>query len=213
MRIDPPVKPGEAARARLHLKQVIRAHKEAELAQQVRALPDKKYGVILADPPWRFEPYSCITGMDRAAENHYATAATEEIIALDVPSIAFKHSVLFLWATNPLLEDALAVMRAWGFKYKSNYVWVKDKNGTGYWSRARHELLLIGTRGSIPAPALGTQWNSVIEAACREHSRKPEAVREMIEHYYPNIPKIELHCRGEPRPGWDAWGAEAEMQQ
>ncbi len=101
-------------------------------------------------------------------------------------------------------------MRPWGFTYKSHYAWVKIGNAaTGYWSRGKHELLLIGTHGDIPAPAPGTQWESVIEAKKGAHSVKPEAALEMIENYYPNLPKIELHRRGPARTGWDAWGNEA----
>jgi N6-adenosine-specific RNA methylase IME4 len=192
------------------LKQAARAAKEAALATKILALPDKRYGVIVADPPWRWEPYSRETGMDRAADNHYVTATTKQIALLPVQSIAAKDSVLFLWAVSSMLPDALYVMGQWGFTYKSAYVWVKNRFGTGYWSRGKHEHLLIGTRGNPPAPAPGTQWPSVIEAPARGHSVKPDEALEMIEHYYPNLPKIELHRRGLARASWDAWGAEAE---
>jgi N6-adenosine-specific RNA methylase IME4 len=90
---------------------------------------------------------------------------------------------------------------------------VKDKIGTGYWSRNKHELLLIGTRGHVPAPSPGAQWPSVIEAPVREHSRKPDQVYELIEAYFPTLPKIELHARGAvARPGWDVWGLEAPTE-
>ena len=81
------------------------------------------------------------------------------IAARDVPSIAADDCVLFLWATSPMLPQALEVMKAWGFAYVSGAVWVKDRIGTGYWFRNRHELLLVGTRGNVPAPAMGTQWD------------------------------------------------------
>lgn len=132
----------------------------------------------------------------------------DEIKALDVASIAADDSVLLMWATVPMLPHALEVMAAWGFAYKSHVVWVKDRFGTGYWFRNQHELLLVGTRGNPPAPAPGTQWQSVIEAPVREHSRKPDEVYELIEAYFPNLPKIELFAR-HARPGWDRWGAEA----
>jgi N6-adenosine-specific RNA methylase IME4 len=181
-----------------------RVKREAELASKITALPDKKFGVILADPEWRFEPWSRKTGMDRAADNHYPTSVVEVIKARDVPSIAAKDCVLFLWATNPMLPHALEVMAAWGFDYKSNYCWGKDKAGTGYWGREKHEQLLIGTRGDVPCPAPGTQLESLIMAKRGRHSEKPEAFLEMIERYFPNIPKIELNRRGPPRPGWYA---------
>jgi N6-adenosine-specific RNA methylase IME4 len=176
------------------------------------ALPTKKYGVIVADPEWRFEPWSRETGMDRAADNDYPTSALEVIKSRDVASIAADDSVLFLWATAPMLPYAFEVMNAWGFEYRSNYVWLKDRIGTGYWNRNAHEHLLIGVRGKIPAPAMGTQWDSVVEAPVGEHSAKPSIFLEMIEEYYPNLPRIELNCRGPARPGWDAWGNEADVE-
>lgn len=99
-------------------------------------------------------------------------------------------------------------MGRWGFSYVSSYVWVKHKAGTGYWSRNKHEYLLIGTRGKIPCPAPGTQRDSVIEADAGAHSAKPEDALEMIESYFPSLPKIELNRRGPARPGWSAWGNE-----
>lgn len=191
-------------------KKARRVEREVVLAEKIKALPDEKFGVILADPEWEWESYSAETGMDRAAANHYPTSPTEEIVKRDVPGIAAKDCVLFLWATAPRLLDAIKVMEEWGFTYKSQFVWVKDKQGTGYWNRNRHELLLVGTKGDIPAPAMGEQWDSVIEAPVGEHSAKPEKSLELIESYYPNIPKIELNRRGPARPGWIAWGNEAE---
>ena len=205
-------KAGEKVSARTVAKKVTREQRERDLGAKIVALPQKKYGVILADPEWRFEPWSRETGMDRAADNHYPTSATEVIAARDVASIAADDCVLFLWATSPLLPQALEVMKAWGFAYVSVAVWVKDRIGTGYWFRNRHELLLVGTRGNVPAPAMGAQWDSVIEAAAGEHSAKPDAALEMIDAYFPSLPKIELNRRGVPRPGWEAWGNEAAKE-
>ena len=157
-------------------KKVRRARLEAELGARQRALPDKRYGVILADPPWRFEPYSRVTGMDRAAESHYPTSPLAEIKALDVESIAAADCVLFLWATAPMLPQAIEVMKAWGFAYKTCAVWSKDRIGTGYWFRNKHEILLVGTRGHVPAPAMGTQWPSQILASVGRHSEKPSVL-------------------------------------
>jgi len=185
-----------------------RAAREHELAARIAALPKKKYGVIYADPEWRFEPRSRETGMDRSADNHYPTSSTDEICARNVASIAADDCVLFLWATVPMLPDALRVMSAWGFAYKSHCVWSKDRIGTGYWFRNSHELLLVGTRGAPPAPAPGTQFSSIIEAPVGPHSRKPDDFGELIEAYYPNVAKIELNAR-RARPGWDIWGNEA----
>jgi N6-adenosine-specific RNA methylase IME4 len=194
-----------------HEARARRKRREREWGGKVCALPKKRFGVIYADPEWPYEAYSSETGLDRSPENHYPTSSIEEIMARDVPSIAADDCVCFLWAANLHLADAIDVLRAWGFTYKSSYVWVKNGNDDmGYWCRNRHEYLLIGTRGSPVCPAMGEQWSSVIEAPRGEHSAKPEAVLEMIEQYFPNVPKIELNRRGPPRPGWSAWGFEAE---
>lgn len=190
-------------------KKTKRSKRERELAAVQHALPDRRFGVIVADPEWQFEPWSRDTGMDRAADNHYPTSVTAVIADRDVPSIAADDCALFLWATAPMLPHALVVMAAWGFNYVSNYVWNKDRIGTGYWNRNKHELLLIGTRGKVPCPAMGTQWHSVIDAPVAGHSEKPELFLQMIEEYFPNLPKIELNRRGPARPGWEAWGNEA----
>jgi N6-adenosine-specific RNA methylase IME4 len=196
--------------ARTLAKQERRAKLEAELGARIRALPNKHFGVIYADPPWRFEPYSRETGLDRSADVHYATTTLEQIKAIDVPSIAAPDSVLLLWCTVPTLFQAGEVLEAWGFLYKSNFTWSKDRIGTGYWNRNQHEHLLVATRGRIPAPAPGTQWPSVIPAPVSEHSKKPEVFYELVETYFPTLPKIELFARGKARPGWIVWGAEAE---
>jgi len=185
-----------------------RAAREAELADKILALPDKKYAVILADPEWRFGPYSRETGMDRAADNHYPTSATEMIAARPVAEIAAPDCVLFLWATAPMLPHALHVMQAWGFEYRSHVIWHKERIGTGYWFRNEHELLFVGTRGTVPAPAMGTQWGSLRASPRTAHSEKPDWQYELIESYFPNLPKIELNARRR-RDGWDTWGLDA----
>lgn len=188
-----------------------RAAREQALAEKTIAasqtLGIKQYGVIYADPPWHFKPYSDVTGMDRAAENHYQTMTIDKIKELQVP--AAPDAVLFLWATVPMLPEALEVMAAWGFTYRSHCIWVKHKTGTGYWFRNRHEILLVGTRGSIPAPAPGDQYESIIEAQAGVHSAKPFHFTEIIEELFPNLPRLEMFHRGETYGGWDYWGNEA----
>lgn len=185
-----------------------REMRETALGNALLALPQKKYGVIYADPEWHFEVWSSC-GLTRGAENHYLTSPLEVIKSRDVPSISAPDCALLLWATQPMLHYALEVLTAWQFEYKSHFVWAKDRIGTGYWSRNKHEILLLGTKGEIPCPAPGDQWDSLIEAPRRGHSEKPELFAELIEAYWPHIPKIELNRRGPPRPGWDAWGFEA----
>jgi N6-adenosine-specific RNA methylase IME4 len=199
---------GETNAARKVVKQKQRSQREQNLAAKQAALPDKRYGVILADPEWKFETWSPLGLVNSSPENHYPTSDLETIKARDVPSIAADDCVLFLWATVPMLPHALEVMTAWGFEYKSACTWVKDRVGTGYWFRNQTEHLLVGTRGKVPAPAAGMQWPTAITAPVTAHSAKPETFLELIEHYFPNLPKIELNRRGPPRAGWDAWGNE-----
>ncbi len=203
----------KAARARQQAeKKARRDEREVELGAKIMALPAKRFGVILADPPPSFEVWSSDTGMDRAAANHYPTESLAAIKALRVADIAASDCVLFLWATNPMLPQAIETMTAWGFAYVTNWVWVKTKAITGYWNRGKHELLLLGTRGKVVAPAQGEQWESVLVGANAKHSAKPEEVYLMIESYFPHVPKIELYARRR-RPGWEAWGNEVWPSQ
>jgi N6-adenosine-specific RNA methylase IME4/ParB-like chromosome segregation protein Spo0J len=168
-------------------------------------LPTEPHEVIYGDPPWRLagSPDS-----SRAVENHYQTMPLAEIAAMRIP--AADNAVLFLWAVNSLLPEALEVMAAWGFVYENNFAWFKDRIGLGSWNRNQHELLLVGSRGTFKAPAANRRFSSVIQAARRVHSRKPEKTYQMIEKMYPAASKLELFARGKARPGWTAWGNEAE---
>jgi N6-adenosine-specific RNA methylase IME4 len=165
------------------------------------------FRVIYADPPWRWEPYSRETGMDRAADNHYSTLPTKEITEMKV--LAAPDCVLFLWARVPMLGDALTVMKAWRFEHKTAYAWLKPGPGHGYWSTTDQiELLLVGTRGDVPAPAPGAQPLQTLTIPRGKHSAKPDAFAEMIERTFPNLSRLEMFARRQ-RPGWTCWGAEA----
>lgn len=192
------------------IKKQIRIRKTVSLAKATAKASEKLgtdvYGVIVADPPWRFEPFGP-NGMDRAADNHYPTETTESIKAMTVP--AADNCVLFLWSTVPMLLDALSVLTAWGFTYKSQFVWVKDRIGTGYWNRNKHEILLVGVKGSIPAPDASDRSDSVIDAPVNEHSEKPIEFLEMVEEWFPTLPKLEMFAR-RTRPGWASHGNEVE---
>lgn len=197
------------------VKQVRRDTREVELADHIdrvsTILGVQRYGVIYADPPWRFEPRSRISGMDRAADNHYPTMTADELHSLDIP--AASDCVMFMWSTIAMLPDAMALLAYWRFGYRSAYGWLKPGPGTGYWSQSDQlELLLVGMRGDVPAPAPGTQPPQVQIFPRTRHSEKPPAFAAMIEAMFPNVPRLEMFCRS-PRPGWDTWGAEAECAQ
>jgi N6-adenosine-specific RNA methylase IME4 len=168
----------------------------------------RRYPIILADPPWEFHVYDETSGLARAAGNHYPSMTIEEICELPVSELATSDAVLFLWTTAPHLGLAFKVIASWGFEYKTNIVWTKDKIGLGYFVRNQHELLLIATRGDIPTPAPANRPASVLKSPRREHSQKPDEVYGLIEQMYPDLPKIELFART-ARAGWAAWGNQA----
>ena len=161
--------------------------KENNLVQNV-IIEEGTFSVIYADPPWQFEN----SATRASAVNHYPTMPTEDICLMRIPSA--EDSVLFLWATNAMLKDALEVMEAWGFEYKTNAVWIKDKIGLGNYFRNRHELLLLGTKGKPIHIEPKSRKDSVIEANRLEHSRKP-ILYSFIEEMYPNSKYLELFAR------------------
>jgi N6-adenosine-specific RNA methylase IME4 len=191
------------------IKKVVRQEKEQALADRTikQSLKDstKVYGVIYADPPWKYETFS-ENGMDRSADNHYPTMSLWDLMELKPP--AASNCILFMWATVPMLPEALDLVNEWGFDYKSQIVWIKDRIGTGYWTRNKHEILLIATKGDVPAPAMGTQPPSVIELPLGRHSEKPSFFADMINALYPATPKLEMFARV-GRVGWDVMGNEA----
>lgn len=166
------------------------------------------FGVVYADPPWRFETRSD-KGRGRAADTHYKCMTLDDIAALPVRDLAAKDSALWLWATAPMLPQALDVMKGWGFTYRSSLLWDKIHVGTGYWFRNAHELLLLGTRGNVPAPEPGTQSESIIRVVRGQHSAKPEQCRPLIERYFPTASKLELFGR-RPARGWIVFGDQIE---
>ncbi len=165
-----------------------------------------KYRVIYADPPWRYDN----SGFDQSAAAQYPTMTVEDICALPVAEIADEPSVLYLWATVPLLPEALQVMNAWGFNYKSNRVWKKDRApGMGWWGRTYHELLLIGASKENYHPT--EKLPSVVTAPVEAHSQKPDIFAEEIELVHAG-PYIELFARNS-RDGWNVWGNEPNVKQ
>lgn len=165
--------------------------------------PTGCYSLLYVDPPWQYEHLP--VSESRAVENHYPTMTLEALKTFDVP--AADDAVLFMWATNPKLGEALELIDAWGFSYRTNAVWVKDRIGMGYYVRAQHELLLIARRGEMSPPNEFARPASVIHAPRLAHSAKPESVYELLERMYPGVPRIELFARSE-RDGWDSWGNE-----
>ena len=186
---------------------VLRVAKELERTAMHRAKhaappPVGKYSVIYADPPWSYDN----SGFDQSAAAHYPTMTIEQLCAMPVSDLADEPCVLYMWATVPLLPDALRVLEAWGFEYKSHRVWIKDRApGIGWWLQTYHELLLIGTRNGNAHPS--ERLPSIVESPVGRHSRKPDVFRNDIEHCHEGA-RIELFAR-EAFSGWEAWGNES----
>lgn len=185
---------------RNELRQEVKRAKQDDY--KAPALPTVQFGVIYADPPWR---YDFAETENREIENQYPTMDVAEICALPVADMAASDAVLFLWATSPKLTEALQVVNAWGFDYRTCMVWVKDKIGMGYYARQRHELLLIAKKGNPAVPEPSNRPDSVIIAPRTQHSVKPPEVYEAIERMYPGGGWVELFARAQ-RPGWVVWG-------
>jgi N6-adenosine-specific RNA methylase IME4 len=192
-------------------------------------LPRGHYGVIYADPPWRWESWGKYRGQraglapmgDRSADKHYLTAEATDIQCLPVADLAAPDCVLFMWATWPLLPEALDTIAAWGFDYKTcAFDWMKANNrqpdmfredadvqvGLGYWTRANSEPCLLATRGK-PKRLHADVRMGVIEPR-REHSRKPDCIPARIERLVAG-PYLELFARTR-RDGWDVWGNQVD---
>ena len=173
---------------------------------------EKKYQIIYADPPWR---YDFSESKSRQIENHYPTMALNDIKALKIP--AEDNCLLYIWVTPPKVEEAIEVMVAWGFKYRTCLVWDKEKIGMGRWFRQQHELLFVGVKGKFATPEPSKRISSVLRDKRTIHSKKPDYIRDCIRVWYPNASKVELFARNDGRQdifgkstwdGWDLWGNE-----
>lgn len=183
-------------------------------------LPERRnqYGTILIDPPWRFQNRTGKVAPEHRRLARYQTMTNEEIAALPVGDLAKPKSHLYMWCPNALLPDAFAIMKAWGFTYKTNIVWYKirkdggpDGRGVGFYFRNVTELLLFGTRNQLRTLAPGRRQVNIIRTRKQEHSRKPDEAYSLIESCSPG-PYVELFAR-KVAPGWDAWGNEAETYE
>lgn len=183
------------------LKKFQEEQESLELERKVaEELNNRKYAVILCDPPWR---YDFAETKNREIENQYPTMDLKEIKSLDIP--AGDDCVLFMWATAPKLEQAFEVLKAWGFEYKTCAVWDKEIIGMGYWFRGQHELLLVATKGKPIIPSEEHRVSSVIREKRGKHSKKPECVYKIIENMVPSVSYIEMFARN-TRDNWVSWG-------
>ena len=171
----------------------------------------QKYQVIYADPPWDYQQCR----LSGSAKKHYPTMRIEELCALPVAEIADRDCALFLWATFPQLPEALRLIQAWGFVYKTvAFVWLKQNRkaltwffGLGFWTRSNAEICLLATKGHPKRQSAGI--HQLVISPVEQHSKKPDEVREKIAALMGDVPRIELFAR-QQTPGWDVWGNEVE---
>ena len=160
----------------------------------------RRFGTIYADPPWSFHDRAS----RGAANNHYPTMTLRQILMEPVAGLAAEASHLHLWCPSAILPDALQVVAAWGFEYRSTFVWVKPQLGVGHYWRCSHEILLLAIRGNLPFR--DHSQRSWIQADRRRHSEKPDEVRTLIEKVSPG-PYLELYGRVVPdNPDWTVYG-------
>jgi N6-adenosine-specific RNA methylase IME4 len=181
----------------------VRREIKLEEVKESVALPDAKYRVIYSDPPWKYgdqltEDYGSI-------KFHYPSMTISELCDLPVKEMVDDDAVLFLWVTSPLLFECEPIIKAWGFKYKTSFVWDKIKHNMGHYNSVRHEFLLICTRGSC-TPDEKQLFDSVQSIERTQHSAKPEEFRNIINTLYPHGKKLEMFARKEAPEGWDNWG-------
>lgn len=179
-------------------------------------LPNKKYSVIYADPPWDFKNWS-YTGEVKNAKIHYPCMSIKDICEIPVSNIADDDCVLLMWTTDPMLEKSFDVIKSWGFTYKTmGFVWAKTNKtnlgffqGLGYWTRANPEYCLLATKGK--PKRISNDVNTLVVSDRREHSRKPDEMYAHIEKLLDG-PYIELFARNK-KDGWDSWGNQTEKHE
>jgi N6-adenosine-specific RNA methylase IME4 len=177
-----------------------------------------QFGAILIDPPWRFQNRTGKMAPEHRRLRRYPTLSFEEIAALPVGELALPQSHLYMWTPNALLKEALTILEAWGFAYKTNLVWYKvrkdggpDRRGVGFYFRNVTELLLFGVKGRLRTGPRGRRQPNIIITRKDEHSRKPRSVYELIQDCSPG-PYLELFARQRP-PGWTAWGDQVDTYE
>lgn len=173
-----------------------------------------KFEIIYADPPWDYKGQRQHGGAGvvdtGGSAAHYPTMTLSKLKRLDVLSIAADNALLFMWVTNPHLDQGIELLKSWGFAWATvGFVWDKQRVNPGFYTMSQCELCLIGKRGKIPNPRGARNVRQLVSSPRQEHSRKPEEVRTRIAEMFPHQPRAELFARGRVR-GWSAWGEEID---
>jgi len=173
--------------------------------------PNKKYQIIYGDPPWNFN-FKKRNKLSQEAKNRlYSTMMAKDIVNLPINTLADDNCILFLWVMNSEIPLALECINKWGFTYKTvAFTWVKTTKNTyhfggGNWTRSNPELCLLATKGKIKRASASVRNLTI--SLLREHSRKPDEIRNKIIQLVGDLPRIELFAR-QKTEGWDVWGNE-----
>lgn len=173
----------------------------------------KLFSIIYADPPWDYKGQTQIGlgGVSSGgAKSHYSTLKLDDLKRLDISSLCEKDCLLFMWSSSPHLDQAIDLMRAWGFSWATvAFAWDKQRVNPGFYTMSQVELCLVGKRGKIPQPRGARNVRQLVSELRTKHSAKPLAVRQRIEEMFPTQAKIELFAR-EQAPGWSVWGDQVQ---
>jgi len=173
----------------------------------------KKYEIIYADPPWDYKgqkQHSKVAATGGAA-SHYNTTTTANLKDIPVADVAADNSLMFMWSSSPHLDQAIELMTAWGFQYKTiAFCWDKQITVPGYYTLSQVEVCLVGKKGKIPTPRGARNVRQFLSEKRTAHSKKPDEIRSRIEAMFPTQNKVELFAR-QASPGWDVWGNEVQI--
>ena len=188
------------------------------MTSSVIDLPDKKYNIIYADPPWHYGSKSAVNNTTGSAikplSDHYSTMSLQELKNMSIKNMTKDDAACFMWVTDSHIDEALEVLRSWGFAYKTiAFNWVKTTSKGNYcknvapWTMKSSEICLLGIKGRMTKYKQANNIESLVIAQRTQHSQKPNEVRKRIEDLFGDLPRIELFAR-EKTDGWDVWGDE-----
>ena len=188
------------------------------MTSSVIDLPNKKYNVIYADPPWHYGSKSAVNNTTGSAikplSDHYSTMSLQELKNMPIKNMTKDDAACFMWVTDSHIDEALEVLRSWGFAYKTiAFNWVKTTSKGNYcknvapWTMKSSEICLLGIKGRMTKYKQANNIESLVIAQRTQHSQKPNEVRKRIEDLFGDLPRIELFAR-QKTDGWDVWGDE-----
>jgi N6-adenosine-specific RNA methylase IME4 len=188
------------------------------MTSSVIDLPNKKYNIIYADPPWHYGSKSAVNNTTGSAikplSDHYSTMSLQELKNMPIKNMTKDDAACFMWVTDSHIDEALEVLRSWGFAYKTiAFNWVKTTSKGNYcknvapWTMKSSEICLLGIKGRMTKYKQANNIESLVIAQRTQHSQKPNEVRKRIEDLFGDLPRIELFAR-EKTDGWDVWGDE-----